>query len=305
MMDAVKTTAPIKRHKKLSAFDIVNLILLSLLCLTFLYPFYNILVYAFNDGQDAMKGVLYLWPREITLDNFKVALAQDGLLNAVKISVLRTVIGTFFTVIGCSSLGYAMSKRQLPGYKAFMIFFFITFIFNGGMIPYFLTIKELGLYNTFWIYVIPGAYGYWNMILFRSFFDSIPASIEESAKIDGASYLYVFFKLIIPLSKPVFATIVLFTAVGHWNDWFAGTFYVKDQDLIPLQTLLQNLMTEANMLTKVKEMGGSANMLSQTSITPYSIRLAIVVITVVPIIMVYPFLQKYIVKGMMVGAVKG
>ena len=203
-------------------------------------------------------------------------------------------------------MAYAMTKRKLPGYKIFSVFFFITFIFNGGFVPFFLTIRTLGLFNTFWVLVLPSIYSYWYMVLFRSFFDALPESIEESAKIDGATYFNIFRLLVVPLSKPVYAAIALFTAVNYWNDWFAGVFYVRDMSLIPLQTLLQKLMTEANMIRRLMEMSGGSMAESQfRNVTPYAIKLSIVVITVTPIIFIYPFLQKYFIKGIMLGSIKG
>jgi putative aldouronate transport system permease protein len=178
-------------------------------------------------------------------------------------------------------------------------------MFSGGMIPYFLTIKTLGLYDNFWVYIIPALYSYWYMILFRSFFDTIPASIEESAWMDGASPMTVFFRLIIPMSTPVFAAVALFIGVGHWNDWFVGAFYIKTPALVPLQTLLRSLLQEVNMMDKMGELSGSFFKTITKDITPYSVRSAIVVITVTPIIMIYPFMQRFMVKGIMLGAVKG
>jgi len=218
---------------------------------------------------------------------------------------MRVLVGTFLTLLCTSTLAYAMTKRKLPGYKVFTYFFFITFVFHGGMIPFFLTIRTLGLFNTFWVLVLPSIYSYWFMILFRSFFDAIPDSIEESAKMDGASYMRIYFSFIVPLSKPVFAAIALFTAVNYWNDWFMGLFYIRDFNLIPLQTMLQRIMSEANMIQQLMRMGGAAGDSALRSVTPYAIRLAIVVITVTPIVLIYPFLQKYFIQGIMLGSVKG
>jgi putative aldouronate transport system permease protein len=299
----VKTLA---KFGRLSAFDIINTLIMFIFGLFAFYPLYNIYIYAFNDGLDSMRGVLYLWPRKFSLDNFRIAFTHGGIFNAFMISIARTVIGTILTLICTSSLAFVMTKRKLPGYQVFSMFFFITFIFNGGLIPYFLTIRTLNLYNTFWIMVVPGMYNYWYMVLFRSFFDSIPDSIEESAKIDGASYFNIYSSLILPLSKPVLAAIALLQAVNHWNDWFTGIFYIKDLWLTPLQTLLQKLMTEVNMIGKLVEMsGGNLMDVQYLNVTPYTIRLSIAVITITPIVLIYPFLQQYFVKGIMVGSIKG
>ena len=226
-------------------------------------------------------------------------------MQATKISVLRTLVGILASVTCVSTLAFAMTKRHLPGYKFFSSYFFITFMFSGGLIPTFLTIKELGLFNTFWVYIFPVLYSYWFMVLFRSFFDTIPKSIEESAWMDGATPFSVFVKLIFPMSTPVFAAITLFSGVQHWNDWFTGLFYVKSKDLRPLQTVLQMLMSKVNMLERIAETGMDMSETDFSDVTPLAVRSAIVVITVTPIIMIYPFLQRYMVKGIMIGAVKG
>ncbi len=268
------------------------------------YPLYNIYLYAFNDGQDSFKAPLLFFPRVFSLDSMTIAFATGGIMDAFKISILRTVIGSVLTVFLTASLAYALTKKTLPGHKAFSTFFFITFIFNGGFIAFFLTIRLIGLYDNFLVYILPGLYNYWFMIIFRSFFLNIPTSIEESAELDGATHFTVFLRLILPLSKPVIAAVALFTAVNHWNDWFSGTFYVKSRSLIPLQTLLQKMLTEMDMIKNIASTGG-AGMASLTSVTPSSVRMAVVVLTVTPIILIYPFLQRYFIKGIMVGAVKG
>lgn len=293
-------------NRNFSPPAMLNRLFLLLAGVATLYPFYNIYVYAFNKGSDSIRAPLYLFPRQCTLQNIGIAFLQEGILNSFKVSLLRTVIGTLLSVILTSSLAYAMTKRKLPGYKVFSYFFFLTFIFNGGFIPFYLTLREYKLLDSFWVLILPGAYNYWHMIIFKSFFDGIPPSIEESAQMDGASYIRILTKLIIPLSKPVFAAIALFTAIGHWNDWFSGMFYVRKASLIPLQTLLQRVMTEADMIKQLVQMGGGSTINSAwQDVTPYSIRLAIVVITVTPIIVIYPFLQKYFIKGIMIGAIKG
>lgn len=268
------------------------------------YPLYNIYLYAFNDGQDSFKAPLLFIPRVFSLSSMSIAFATDGIMDAFKISILRTVIGTVLSVFLTASLAYALSKKKLPGHKYFSTFFFITFIFNGGFIAFFLTIRLIGLYNNFLVYILPGLYNYWFMIIFRSFFLNIPASIEESAEIDGSSHFIVFLRLILPLSKPVIAAVALFTAVNHWNDWFSGTFYVKSRSLIPLQTLLQKMISEMDMIKNIANVGGQA-LEATASVTPTSVRMAVVVMTVTPIILIYPFLQRYFIKGIMIGAIKG
>jgi putative aldouronate transport system permease protein len=180
----------------------------------------------------------------------------------------------------------------------------VPFLFGGGSIAGYLLLKELRLLDNFLVYIIPGMYSYWNMIIFRSYFDTIPASIEESAELDGANYFTIFFRLIIPMSKPTFAALALFGAVGQWSDWYAGMFLIKNPKLIPLQTLLQKMLNQLDLTTKINEVGGFADQAIR-AVTPNAVRLSVVVITVTPIIMIYPFLQKYFVQGIMIGSVKG
>lgn len=293
-------------RKRISLLEVINVLLLLLVCVSCLYPFWNIYIYAFNNGQDSIVGgPLYFLPRKPTFDNFLLAFRQEDIVQATKISLLRTLVGILTSVTAVSTLAFAMTKRHLPGYKFLSSYFFITFMFSGGLIPSFLTIKEFGLFNSFWVYIIPALYSYWYMVLFRSFFDTIPKSVEESAWMDGATPFTVFTRLVFPMSTPVFAAITLFIGVEHWNDWFTGLFFVKTQALRPLQTVLQMLMSKVNMLQRIAETGMDLNQQALGEVTPLAVRSAIVVITVTPIIMIYPFLQRYMVKGIMLGAVKG
>jgi len=292
-----------KKRNKIQAFDIINMLILVFIAVACFYPFWNVLVYSFNDGIDALRGALFLWPRVFTVQNYMAALTTDGILNAFFVSVLRTLAGTLLTLICTSSLAYVMTKRDLPGYAFFSIFFFITFMFNGGLIAHFLTMQTLGLFNTVWVLILPGIYSYWYMIIFRSYFGTLPASLEEAALIDGASYTGILVKIIVPLSKPVYATIGFLSAVAIWNEWFTGIFYIRNPRLIPLQTLLQRIMMEADMINQLRAVGLAFD--TAVSVTPGAIRLAIVIITIAPIVMIYPLLQRYIIKGMLIGAVKG
>ena len=301
-----KLSGIVGARKRISIYDIINGTILVALCVACLYPFWNIYIYAFNNGLDSIvKGPLYFFPRKPTLNNFLLAFQQEDIMQAAKISIFRTLIGIVASVTCVSTLAFAMTKRYLPGYKFFSSYFFIPFMFSGGLIPTFLTIKELGLFNTFWVYIFPVLYSYWFMVLFRSFFDTIPKSVEESAWMDGATPFTVFIKLIFPMSTPVFAAITLFIGVQHWNDWFTGLFFVKSKDLRPLQTVLRMLMSKVNMLERIAETGVDLAEADFSDVTPLAVRSAIVVITVTPIILIYPFLQRYMVKGIMIGAVKG
>ena len=294
------------RQKSSSIARFVLGTMLFVFALACLYPFYSIYVYAFNDGLDSMRRPLFLYPRVPTVANFVAALSVKNIVNAIGVSALRLVTGTTLSILVTSMLGFAMMMRRVVGYKFFSYYFFITFLFSGGFIPFYLLLNEIEMLNTFWALILPGMISYWYMIIFRSFFDSIPSSIMDSVEVDGASYFTTFFRIYVPLSKPVFAAIGLFVAIFMWNDWFAGEFYVMNENLKPLQTVLVNLMRRASLLDEVMDKGGGSLAASmEAGLTPYAIRMAIVVISVTPIILVYPFLQKHFVKGLMIGSIKG
>jgi putative aldouronate transport system permease protein len=212
------------------------------------------------------------------------------------------VLGLFFTAL----LAYALHIRTLPGRTAIIIYIFITTIFSGGMIPYFLLLRSLGLTKSFYIYVWPSIYSFFNMILVRTYFDGIHPELRESAVIDGAGEFRVFLRIYLPISTPVLATVALFIGVGHWNDWFTGAYYVTNQKLMPAATLLRKILQEAAAQQSTKPGQESATILAaMQNTTPQSLQMAFVMILTMPIIVVYPFLQKYYVKGVMVGSVKG
>lgn len=294
---------------KQKSFNIANFLMgtvLLLFAIACFYPFYSVYIYAFNDGLDSLRAPLWLFPREPTIANFVAAFSIPNIVNAIGVSVLRLVTGTILSVLVTSALGFAMMMRRIVGYKLFSYYFFITFLFSGGFIPFYLLLKEIQLLNTFWALILPGMISYWFMIIFRSFFDSIPSSIMDSVEVDGASYFTIFFRIYVPLSKPVFAAVGLFVAVFLWNDWYAGEFFIINDSLKPLQTILRNLMQRADMMNDLMDQGaGSLAVSMEAGLTPYAIRVAIVVISVTPIVLVYPFLQKHFVKGLMIGSIKG
>jgi putative aldouronate transport system permease protein len=290
----------------------INYTLLTLLGISTVYPFIYFLILSFNDGFDALKGGIYLWPRAFTLDNYRKAFEHPLILNSFKITLSRTVIGTILSVLLTAMLAYGISKRRLPGRKALIFFFFFTTLFNGGLIPRFVLYRQIRLYNNFWVYVLPGIYSFYNAIVMKTFFDGIPDSLSEAAEIDGCSELGIFFKVILPLSVPVLATIALFNGVGHWNDWFTGSFFTSKEELMPAATLLNKLLTEATFESSTGAAGAGGDTLNinhalmqaKSAVTPESLRMTFLIIITTPIICVYPFLQKYFVKGVMVGSLK-
>lgn len=286
-------------------FSVLNYTLLILLCISIIFPFWRILMLSLNDGIDAMKGGIYFWPREPTWNNYLVIFARTEILDAYKVTILRTLIGTVMSVFLMAALAYGLSKKRLKGRTFINAMILFTMFFNGGLIPLYLLLKDLHLLNTLWVYIIPALYQVWYIILFRTFFMQMPEALEESAKIDGASDLTVFFRIVVPLSLPVIATITLFTAVGHWNDWFAGTVYVQNPKLIPLQTLLMRIINENDSAQMIAGSLSTVSQQSVKSVTTQSVKMSTLVVTILPIVCLYPFLQKYFVKGVMVGSIKG
>lgn len=288
---------------------VIIYILLTILGFVTLYPFWNSAVISFNLGLDTAKGGLTFWPREFTLDNYKIVLQDTRIVKAFGISVLRTLIGTFLSILFTALFAYGMSIKGVVFKKFYMVFAIITMYFSGGLIPAFLVNVELGLMDTFWVLVIPTIISVYNMIIFRTFFTGLPAALEESARIDGASTFGVFFRIVLPLSGPVIATLSLFTAVYHWNDWFTATIYISDNNLFPIQTMLQqvmnsNIMTEQLTIATQGNAAAADAMSRMQSVTTKSLTMATMMVATLPIILVYPFVQRFFVKGVLVGSLK-
>ncbi|OON96419.1 MAG: ABC transporter permease [Epulopiscium sp. Nele67-Bin005] len=288
-----------KRTKGEIWFDRFNNVLMFVICFITLYPIWYIIVNSFNDGNDAMLGGIFWWPRVFSTENYEAVFQNEGLMKAFGITIARTFVGTVTNVFFTAMVAYPLSKSHLIGRKWFLGMGTVTMFFSGGLIPSFLLYKNLGLLDTFWVYILPALFNFFNLIIFVNFFKEIPASLEESAAIDGANDWTIFLKIILPLSRPVLATIALFTGVYHWNDYFAGVIFINNPDLQPVQTFLYRIVAESGS----NQMMAAATNVTQTT-TSASIKLATMVITTIPILCVYPFLQKYFEKGIMIGAVK-
>ena len=259
----------------------------------------------FNDGKDAAKGGVWFWPRKFTLDNFREVFKDGSIMGAYWITIARTLIGTFGSLFITTMAGYALKQKDLPGRKVITMLITFTMLFGGGMIPTYIQFKNLHLLNSFWVYVVPSLVSVTYLMMVRSFFEGIPESLEESAKLDGCGYFQIYGKIMMPLSKPVIAVVGLYTAVNHWNDWFAGAFYMNDTSKWPVQTVLQQMLTKA--MNQQQEVTSVAQALAHNtaSVTSDSLKMAAVIVTTVPILCVYPFIQKYFAQGAMIGAVKG
>ncbi|HEX3022167.1 MAG TPA: carbohydrate ABC transporter permease [Lachnospiraceae bacterium] len=298
----VRARNKIKRSTGSRIFDTCNVIFMVVLCILCIYPIWYVLVNSFNDAHDAMLGGIYWWPRKFSLENYKAVFADNTVLQAFKVTFGKTILGTVTNIFFTAMVAYPLSKSNLIGRKYYMALGTITMFFAGGLIPTFILFKKLSLLNNFLVYIIPAAFNFFNLLIFINFFREIPAALEESAKIDGASDWKIFLKVILPLSKPVLATIALFAGVGQWNDYFGGLMYMTDRvDLEPIQTYLYRMVAQVQ---SSQVAGSIASNITATSTTSTSIKLAAMVITTVPICCVYPSLQKYFVQGMMVGAVK-
>lgn len=264
-----------------------------------IYPFWYVLVISFNEGIDASLGGIYFLPRKYTLDNYQGFLTDAKWLMGFGVTVSRTVVGSFIGVIFTTLFAYGLSFKDLMYRKVYMTLLIISMYFSGGIIPYYAVLSQLHLINTFWVYVIPGAINTFFVMVAISFFGDIPSALRESAIIDGASELQVFFRIILPLSKPFIATLVLFVGVGHWNNWYDSAFFIRSKELRTLSYLMMEVINKSKISAVSASFGASS------TTTSMSVQTAAMVIAVVPIICVYPFLQKHFVKGIMIGSVKG
>lgn len=284
--------------------DVLIYLLLAVLFFITLYPFWYVFIVSINDAVDTIKGGLTFLPRKINISSYFIILTDAEFKQATFITVLRTIIGTPVTMLCTSMLSFVFTKRYLVGYKFFRKAFIFTMYFGGGIIPFYMVLKSLGMIDNFLVYILPGAVGVYYMVLMTGFMDELPKEIEESAQIDGANDLVVFARIIMPLSKPILVTIALFVAIGHWNSFFDSYLYTTSQNLKTLQAVMMKILNQYETGTLMDAANSAAASAQKKSVTPDSIRMAATIVSTLPIIMVYPFLQKYFVKGMMIGAVK-
>lgn len=292
----------IKKTAGEKIFLTINFIVIFSICFLTLYPFINTLALSFSDGKDALKGGIYFWPRVFSLDNYVEVFKDNEILNGYKITILRTVIGTILTLFCTGILAYALSKKHLIGRRFYIALCVFAMVFNAGLIPTYMLYKDLNLLNTFLVYVLPSAVNSYYMILMKTFFEQLPEELEESAMLDGASNLTIFFKIAIPISMPIIATICIFSAVGQWNSWYdAYMFVAKHAELHPVQTYLYRVIAMSSSSSdNAAESQLAARMSNVTTI-----RAATVIVTTVPILFIYMLFQKHFIKGVMIGALKG
>lgn len=287
--------------KRIRLFDICNTLLMLGVCFVTLYPMYFVFINSLNAPEQAILGTINWFPKAVSLDSYRVVFDDDNLMNGFLITTLRTVIGTVVHVLFTAIVAYGMSKSNLIGRKIYMKIALITMLFSGGLIPTFILMTKLGLYDNFLVFIIPAMYTFFDMVIFMSFFRTIPEGLEESAKVDGASDYGVFFRIVLPNSMAVIATIALFAAVYHWNDYYQGVLYIRSQDKLPLQTMLYKIIAENSM----SFMQQQAMAQFGAKLPGNSIKFASMMVATLPILAFYPFIQRYLVKGVMIGAIKG
>ena len=286
-------------------FDAVNLSLMVLLMFVTLFPFWFSVVGSFSEGMDYVRGGVYFWPRSWTLANYRAVFSRGDVLQAYRVTVMRTVVGTVSHLVVTSLFAYAFSRRNLVGKKVYATMGVITMFFHGGLIPNYLLFRALGILDTFWVYIFPALFNFFNVVIFAAFFREIPESINESARMDGANEYTIYGRLIVPLSKPVFAALALFTGVYHWNDFFMSLVYTTSDSLQVMQVFLLRVLQTRDVATHMAgavspEVAGRARAANSTTI-----QLATMVIAAAPVLVLYPFLQKYFVKGVLIGSIKG
>ena len=288
-------------------FNLINYLIFILFTVACIFPFYYLFINTISDNDLVVKGVINFIPRGLHLDNYKSLLNVSDLSNAFLVSVGRTLLGTAFMVAASAFVGYLVTKQEMWGRKFWYRFLIITMYFNAGLIPWFLNMQMLGLTNTFWAYIIPGIVAPYNIILVKTYIESIPAELEESAQIDGATHMVIFRKIIWPLSKPILATIAIFGAVGHWNSFTDSLILMQSAPtLYTLQHRLYIYLNTASNLSALMESGGQvSDAVLKSALSAKVIKYTISMVTVIPILVVYPFMQRYFEKGIMLGAVKG
>jgi len=282
-------------------FNAVNITMLAVVSIATFFPLYYVFVVSFTDPSEYIQGGVILWPKQWSLDSYRYLFTTDAFTRAMLNSAFLATVGTALSLIVTSGLSYALSRRRLQGRRFIMLAILLTTLFQPGLIPPYLLVRDLDLINSIWSLILPVLTSGWYVLLMKGFFDSIPSSLEEAARIDGCNDISVWFRIILPLSLPSLAAFGLFYAVAYWNTYFTALLYINDFQKQPLQVLLQNMLIDSSTAS-----GGAAaqEMMSEERIPPETLKMAAVVVATVPILLVYPFLQKHFAKGAMVGSVK-
>jgi putative aldouronate transport system permease protein len=308
---AMKRANRIRRSPLERGFDLFNLAFMTLWCLITFYPFWYVLVMSFNTGADAARGPVWFWPRAFTLENYRFVLQYQRLQLAFLVTVARCLAGPVISVVVTIMAAFSISKRYLPFRRALVFFLMLPMFIGGSLISNYVVMVKLGMLNNFLVYIIPGAFGFFGMVIMRTHIDGIPAEIQESAMIDGAGYGRILVQIILPLCKPVLAAFLFFGVVGNWMDYYTNLIYVTRRELTTLQYLLYEIINRTETAALIDFSRDSAANISRVMSnransmpTPEVIKMAVMVVVTFPILFVYPFFQKYFVKGIMTGAVK-
>lgn len=291
----------LKKSSSDRIFDVVLYAGLGLFCLATLFPLYYVFIVSVTPYTEVLRsGGFVLFPSVFTLDAFRTVLGSNVVPKALQVTIFITVAGTMLNLIATTALAYPLSKKFLPGRNAMLLAIIFTMLFSGGLIPVYMIVKALGMMNTLWALVIPGMISSFNLLIMKTYFEGLPHEVEEAAKVDGAGDLATLLRIVLPLSLPILATLMLFFAVGHWNTYFAGIMYLHERELYPLQVVLRNMIIAPSVSQEL-----SVPQSELQSLPPETVKMAVVVIAIVPVLVLYPFLQKYFMKGMLIGSIKG
>ncbi|MDB4866541.1 MAG: transporter permease [Cohnella sp.] len=282
-------------------FMYLNVLFFIILMIVMIYPFWYMIMGSLSNSDMTADGGLFLTPAGFSLAAYIAVFQNVSILSGFKVTLITTAAGTVIGTIFTAALAYAISKKRLRGQFFFSLMILFTMLFSGGLVPSYLLVKALGLVDTYWAMILPGTMGAWNIFVMRSFFKGIPEELEEAAKIDGANDLTVFFRVVLPLSKPVLATVGLFIAVGYWNDFFSSVLYTTQKDMWQLQMVLKDIIS--NTSAAISQAGISISV--QNEVNSFTVKMASIIVSSLPILVVYPFLQKHFVKGVLIGSVKG
>jgi len=291
----------------------LNITLMVLLCVIMIYPFWYVLVLALNDARDSQMGGIWLWPRAFSLENFRFVLKSPKVANAYLISIIRTVAGTMYSLLVTGIAAYFASKRHVPFHGLILSFLMVPMFIGGTIVTNYIIIAKLGLLNNFLVYILPNGFSIFYMVIIRSFITDLPLGLEESAKLDGAGYFTIFFRIVVPLCAPVLASVALFIALAHWLDFYSNLMYITrvprvgEFSLTTLQKLLYDVQNSLNAARDMAARARSGTLTvdnALTQMTPEAVKYATLIVTTLPILFVYPFFQKYFTKGLMLGAIK-
>jgi putative aldouronate transport system permease protein len=292
-----------RKSKEDKIFDLINLILVAIMAVLVIYPLYFVIIASISNPNMIYEGKVWLLPKGITFEGYQRIFADSQIWIGYKNSIIYTFVGTLVNVAVTLMAAYALSRRDLYGRNIIMVMFLFTMFFSGGLIPTYLVVKNLGLLNTMWALILPKAVAVWNLIVARTYFQTtIPSEMLEAAKVDGCSDAKFFTKIVLPLSKPIVAVMVLFYAVGHWNSYFDALIYLNNEDLYPLQLILRNILIQNEAST---QMISDLDSLAAKQRVSELIKYGVIIVASIPLLVLYPFVQKYFVKGVMIGGIKG